>query len=78
VGLAEEFDQELMTLPPPEEPLDSWDEGKHRYFRLAEGNGVLETKLNELREAGVRVVDFARKSDWTGSWWIIKTMIPRS
>lgn len=76
-SILDAFDRELYTPPPPDPVVDSWDQGKHRYFRVADGNGVLETKLDELREAGVRVVDFARQSDWRGSFWTIKTMIPR-
>lgn len=69
-----------------------WDEGRYRFYRVADAvqsyptkqtdESRLSVKLRELREAGVKVIDHKRVDYFRDGVplcdWLIKTMIPRT
>jgi len=73
------FVDALRPKPAPE-VKDTWIDGRYQFFRVKDtkvekvgDETALSKKLTELKQQGVKVVDFKRQN----ADWVIQTMAPR-
>jgi len=73
--LLDTFMEALAARPAPIPETTELTVGQHRYHIVTGGgDDPLGDKLAELREAGLKVLDYKRRF---GGRWVVKTMVPR-